>query len=967
MKIKLFLTGLFLPLAALSQVDYTKYVNPFIGTGGHGHTWPGATLPFGMVQLSPDTRTDQSWDGCGGYHFNDTLIYGFSHTHLSGTGVSDFGDILLMPVSGKVDPPELMGRNFRSAYSHDREEASPGFYAVHLEEGDVDVQLTSTLRSGFHRYQFNRKEKDASLVLDLVHRDKLLNGLVYKISNTRVAGYRQSEGWAKNQVVYFVMDFSQPFGEALTFGGPAFQTAEPVSGSLTRISFRFRNNGPIYVKVALSPVSTDGAIRNLETENPGWDFEQVRKRAREAWQEELGRIQVSGGSEEQKRIFYTALYHCLVVPNIAMDTDSLYRGRDDQWHQATGYAYYSVFSLWDTFRAWHPLMTILKRKETNDFIRTFLAQYEQGGLLPVWELASNETECMIGYHAVSVMADAAVKGIGDFDREEALQAMMKSARSAKRFGLGSYINQGFIAVEDEAESVSRTLEYAYDDWCIAQMAKITGHAAEEREFRLRSGNWQNLLDPETQFMRPRRNGNWYAPFEPREVNNHFTEANAWQYTFFVPHDIPGFIRRMGGPEAFEKKLDELFTASSLTTGREQADITGLVGQYAHGNEPSHHIAYLYNETGLPWKAQRRLYQIMQDMYKDAPDGLIGNEDCGQMSAWYVLSAMGFYQVTPGSPYFQTGIPLFSSVKVHLENGKVFTILRDSLVIPNHYPAAFMDGKTVTKFRYGDILAGKTLEFKNTLIPQKRLETEPADTIENFMIVPVIEAEEVFKEYTTVTLRAFNQGAGLFYTTGDWSVTPFKAYEGPFKVDSTVTIQAFARDAMGRKSLMAHATLHKMPHPGWKIELKSAYKSEYHGGGPEGLMDGIHGDESWRKGYWQGYWGKDFEAVIDLGSEQNVDTVAAGFLQDTRAWILMPKQMSVSCSVDGKTFGDETTVVNTIPDTDVNVQVKKFKVGFSKIVNARYVRIRAANYGKLPSWHPGAGGDAYIFTDEIEIY
>ena len=628
------------------------YVNPFVGTGGHGHTFPGATLPFGMVQLSPDTRIDGSWDGCSGYHYSDSVVYGFSHTHLSGTGVSDYGDILLMPQTGK---PSFNNKEYSSKFSHQNETASAGFYSVKMDNG-ISVELTATKRVGFHKYTFPKGK--ASVVLDLTHRDELTEGKIDIINDSTVAVKRISKAWATNQHAYAYIVFSKSFQHEFNIDS-------------TKILFHFDElNESLLTKVGLSFVSEKGAKNNLETELPHWDFERTKQDATAAWNKELSKIEVKDKDEEKLHTFYTALYHVMIHPNIATDVDGNYRGMDHQIHQAKDFDYYTVFSLWDTFRATHPLFTIIDKERTRDFIQSFLAMYQQGGRLPVWELCSNETDCMIGYHSVSVMADALAKGIDAFDIELAFEAMKKSA-TWNHLGLPEYEKHGFLSIDDEHESVSKTLEYAYDDWCIAQVAQYLGKESDYQTYMYRSNAWRNLLDPETNLMRPRKNGGWLSPFKPSEVNNHFTEANAWQYSFFVPQNINGMIAAMGGTEEFEKKLDELFSTSNQTTGRTQVDITGLIGQYAHGNEPSHHMAYLYNYVGKPEKTKQRVHQILSEFYTTQPDGLIGNEDCGQMSAWYVMSAMGLYSVTPGSAEYTLTEPFLDDFTVHLESDNTF--------------------------------------------------------------------------------------------------------------------------------------------------------------------------------------------------------------------------------------------------------------------------------------------------------
>ncbi|MCA9684716.1 MAG: GH92 family glycosyl hydrolase, partial [Myxococcales bacterium] len=618
-------------------VDILSEVDPLIGTGGHGHTFPGPTMPFGMVQLGPDTRLE-GWDGCSGYHYSDDLIHGFSHTHLSGTGVSDYGDILLMPgtlahegAAGIADYPAA------AHFEHALEQARPGYYAVQLREPGIAVELTVTDRVGIHRWIFpDGADASGNFVdLDLRHRDEPTSMELTQTGPRELAGHRHSRGWARDQQLYFVARFDRDI-----------TALEPLAEGRTRI--RFQPTGPdceidgaLQAKVALSAVDIDGARANLEAEAPHWDFDAYREAAEDRWRAALGKIEVEGGTPTQRRVFYTALYHTMIAPNLYQDVDGRFRGLDRQVHQnRDGAVNYTVFSLWDTFRAAHPLYAIIERERSVDFVTTMLDHYSLGGRLPVWELAGNETDCMIGYHAVPVIADAWAKGIRDFDGELALQAMVHSA-SLDRGGLEAYRRHGYIPVEAEHESVSKALEYAYDDWCIAEFAAATGHDDLAREYGERAQFWQNHFDPQTGLMRPRENGGWLEPFDPREVNLHYTEANAWQYGFFVPQDPAGLVAAHGGPEALAAHLDALFEAPSETTGRDQADITGLIGQYAHGNEPSHHIAYLYAYAGRADRTQARVRQIVDTLYSDSPDGLAGNEDCGQMSAWLVFSALGF--------------------------------------------------------------------------------------------------------------------------------------------------------------------------------------------------------------------------------------------------------------------------------------------------------------------------------------
>ena len=958
---KLVLLLLLLPAQVYAQRDLTRYVNPFVGTGGHGHTFPGAIVPFGMVQLSPDTRLT-GWDGCSGYHYSDSVVYGFSHTHLSGTGISDYGDILLMPAVGPK-------KTYTSRFSHQNEKASPGFYSVRLDDDNILVELTATARAGMHRYTFPATS-EADVILDLAHRDKLLDSNL-KLEGrppTTVVGWRRSQAWARDQIVYFAIEFSHPIiGMVHVY---------PESKTLFR--FDASNGKPILVRVGISAVSTDGALRNLRSEIDHWDFDKVRSDAAAAWNRELSKITASGGTDAQLTNFYTGLYHAMTAPNIFMDVDGQYRGRDFKIHKATDFTNYTVFSLWDTFRAAHPLYTIIDTKRTRDFIKTFLVQYEQGGRLPVWELAANETDTMIGYHAVSVIADAAAKGIDGFDVEKAFAAMKHSAE-LRHHGLGPYIDHGFIGTEDERESVSKALEYAYDDWCIAEVARMLGETADQYRYLARAQSYKNVFDPETGFMRPRTNGGWTEPFDPREVTFHFTEANAWQYTFFVPQDVNGLIDLMGGREKFAAKLDQMFEAESRTTGREQADITGLIGQYAHGNEPSHHMAYLYNYAGQPWKTQFRVRQIMDQFYKPEPDGLIGNEDCGQMSAWYVLSAAGFYPVTPGSTIYAIGTPLFPEVQFNLENGKSFTIRARDVSDRNIY----IQFATLNNWPYrksyidhADLMAGGQLVLQMGARPNPHWGTgpgqEPVSRISGAAIVPVPlikGAGQTFKRDLTIDMQSIGAATAIHYTTdGSQPTARSPRFTKPFAIDKSMTVKAIAVDT-GRQSRVATAKFQQIPHD-WKLTLLSKYSSQYTGGGDFALIDGIRGTTNWTSGAWQGYWGKDFVAVVDLGKPQTITKLGAGFLQEAGSWIWMPRTVSFELSPDGQNFMPVLTIPNDVPDgSNPEFNVGTLAKDFVKNITsreARYVRIKAVNFGKIPSWHPGSGGDAWIFVDEIII-
>jgi predicted alpha-1,2-mannosidase len=958
----------------LAQKDYAQYVNPFIGTGGHGHTYPGATVPHGMVQLSPDTRLD-GWDGCGGYHYTDNYIYGFTHTHLSGTGVSDYGDILLMPTINIGTPNNKL---YGSTFSHANEKASAGYYSVLLNNGNIKTEFTATERVGFHHYTFSSNEN--SVLLDLQHRDIVLESSLKFEDDHTISGLRRSKAWAQNQYVYFVITFSKPIKKYGLFSNDTSISTitQSLSSKNIKAFFQFDLTGDknVYAKVAISPVSVEGAKKNLEAEIPHWGFEKTKQQAQQKWNTELSKIEVESSDINKLTIFYTALYHTQIVPNINMDVDGQYRGMDNKIHKAEGFTYYSVFSLWDTYRATHPLYNIIDRKRSLDYVKTFLVQYQQGGRLPVWELASNETDCMIGYHSVSVIADAYAKGIRGFDEKLALEAMKKSA-TWNHLGLDALIKKGVLETDDENESVSKTLEYAYDDWCIATFAKAIGATADYETYIKRSQYWKNIFDNGTGFMRPRKNGDWVSPFEPREVNNNFTEANSWQYSFYMPHDVGSYINMIGGKQNFEKKLDSLFTAPQQTTGREQSDITGLIGQYAHGNEPSHHIAYLYSFAGAAYKTQHYVNKIKNEFYKNDPDGLIGNEDCGQMSAWYVMSALGFYPVLPGSTNLVFGMPSFRKATINLEIGKKYVVEGNGLSNANFYVQGtrFFDANgnevnsllPVTSLDNGEILNGGKIIFEMGNKPSVDVfkNISPYQVVDNQLVLnPTINGGGItFDNSKKISISSPQKNTIIFYTLDgtEPSVKSIK-YKLPFTIKQSTTVKAIAVDENGKQSFITTANYKKRQN-NWSIKLLTPFEPQYDGGGSNALLDGLNGSTNWRKGNWQGYQNTNMDLVIDLKKPTVINEVSSSFLQDVGAWIIYPKQIIVSTSTNGQLFTQVGKIENNLLETDKEVTTKNFIFKF--IALARFVKVQAIQYGTLPAWHLGAGGQSHIFADEIE--
>lgn len=757
-KIYLAVVLFFLTLTGISQSKkYVDKVDPFIGTDYHGHTFPGAALPGGMVQLSPDTGIF-GWDWCSGYHYSDNSIMGFSHLHRSGMGAADWGDIMVMPTTGnlKVTPgtKENPDEGYRSRFSHLEEQASPGYYSVYLKDYNVKAQLTVTERAGFHRYTFPQSN-ESHILIDMAHGigDVCTDASIRIVSDSEIEGYRSSRGFVKEQTVYFYAKFEKPFQSYGTWNGDEIKMGSTGDSGLqigAFINYTTSENETIHMKVGISYTSVEQAKLNLNKEIPNWNFEQVKSNASSRWEKNLRKIEVESvnHTDNKETIFYTALYHSLLFPGTFSDVDGTYKGIDNLIHKATGFTYRSDFSLWDTFRAQMPLLAMIEPKRSNDIINTMIAQYEQGGWLPTPQQFGNTyTNDMIGDHPVSAILDAYRKGIRGFDAEKAYEAVKKNALkvpprthpSKGRDGLEDYIEYGYLPYDKNRESVSKTLEYAYDDWCIAQMAEELGKSSDYSLFMKRALNYKNLLDPSTGFARPKdSNGEWLKPFDPGLLigefkKRHYTEGNAWQYTWFVPHDIQGLIDLEGGNTQFIQKLDSLFIVNPDTSEKKVLDVTGHIGQYAHGNEPSHHTTYLYNYAGKPWKTQKMVRKVMDELYTATPAGLSGNEDMGQMSAWYVLSAMGFYPVAPGQNAWVIGSPIFDKVVIHLNNlsgsnGEFLIEARNNSIENKYIQSVTLNGKHLDKTWFDNEMienAGKLI-FEMGPKPNKNWGTHKSD-------------------------------------------------------------------------------------------------------------------------------------------------------------------------------------------------------------------------------------------------
>ena len=726
--------------------DYTQYVNVFIGTGGHGHTYPGAVVPHGAIQPSPDTRI-YGWDACSGYYYNDSTINGFSHTHLSGTGCCDLGDVLIMPTVGEQDITQEEERGqtkaYASAFSHEREKAEPGYYSVMLDRYGIQAEITSTTRGAIHRWTFPKSE-DAGVIVDLDYSldDQTNIGMQLEvISDTEVVGHKMTKYWAFDQYINFYAKFSKPFtytivDDTVTVG----DKQKPRRKAL--LKFAGTEEGEvIYAKVGISAVDIDGAKNNVLSEIPEWDFDGVKAAAHQRWNEYLAKIDIETGDADHRTIFYSALYHAGLQPYTFTDADGRYYGMDMKVHQGDAEKpVYTIFSTWDTFRAWHPLQTIIAPEFNGELVKSLLLKAREGGILPMWELCSNYTGCMIGYHSVPIIADAYIKGYRDIDINEAYKAMRRTAEYdttgiiAPKAVAAILMNQakywknkvGYVPCDKDNEAVAKALEFAYNDWCIAQIAKEVGDTAGVALYENFAKAYKIYYDPEVGYMRGKDSeGKWRTPFDPARSTHRsddYCEGNAWQWSWFVPHDPEGLMELVGGKDVFLSKLDALFAASSEITGESvSADISGLIGQYAHGNEPSHHIIHFYNYAGQPWKTQELIDQVLYTLYFNNDNGLSGNEDCGQMSAWYILNAMGFYQVCPGKPVYSIGRPLYDKVTINLTNGKKFVIEAINNSRENKYIRSMeLNGTALTEpfFTHDDIMQGGKLVFTMGNTPKK---------------------------------------------------------------------------------------------------------------------------------------------------------------------------------------------------------------------------------------------------------
>ncbi len=854
--------------------DLTRYVDPMIGTGWNGHTFPGATLPNAMVQLSPDTKT-RTWANCSGYHYDDKSILGFSHTHYSGTGEGGGADILFMPTTGEIKL--VSGENFderdddytvtagsvnkqknggddtsngyRSAFSHKNEHAEPGYYSVLLDDYGVKAELTATPRTGLHRYTFPATE-EANVILDLVSGNSdEVDSLYMKVEGDEVCGYRAATGALDgSKKMYFAARFSRPFESyGIAVDEKIKKGESSAKGKNVKAYFRFNTekDRTVMLKVGISSVSIEGARKNLNAEQSGWDFDKVRRDAKAAWNKELQKIDIEGGTAKDRKIFYTALYHALIHPNIDMDVDRKFLSTNRKVYTATDFDDYTTYSLWDTFRGLHPLQTIINPEKTNNYVRTFIERFEDAGDMPKMEFSGNEAATMIGYHSLPVVADAYAKGLRDYDVEKAFEGM-KHLADAYRAGKDLYLKYGYIPYDLVGQSVSRTLEYSYDDWCVTRLAKDFNEQ-DYQNYAQRGQFYVNLFDAGTDFMRPKDSEyRWLKDFDPMAISNMYTEANAYQYTPSVFQDIDGLIELMGGDENFEKWLDNLFSTEMDTAKLHIPDVTGLIGQYAHGNEPSHHIAYLYNYVGKPWKTQKMVRRILTTMYGDDERGISGNEDAGQMSAWYVLSAMGFYSVTPGMDYYVIGSPLFNKVTINLADGKKFVIEAKNNSPENIYiQSVTRNGKPYNKtyIKHSDIVSGAKFVFVMGSKPNKKWGVKPEDFphTEKYKTAPMVRLKtegNIFLKSTKLWLSCKKENSVIRYTLdGSEPDKSSKVYDGPISVSKSCILKAKCFIDGMNPGYTLTVNLKKAPlDPPVRVSVKPGLKYEY----KEGFAKNIAG-------------------------------------------------------------------------------------------------------------------------------
>ncbi|SMO64261.1 alpha-1,2-mannosidase, putative [Saccharicrinis carchari] len=1000
--------ALFLILASLLSACYSgskspyDYADPMIGTDGLGHTFPGATVPFGMVQLSP-SNDFKAWNWCSGYHYSDSILKGFAHTHLSGAGLAGLGDILFMPTTGEVkleagteENPEM---GYRSRFSHNQEEASPGYYSVVLKDYDVNVELTATERVGFHKYT-PAQAGTLNVIIDPTHHimERVLDTGIEYISDTEMRGYKKSDGEGGERTVFFYARFSKPI---IKFGLAKDNTvspgAETLKGKNTKafVQVQLKSNEALQVQVALSFVSHRGAKSNFDAEGAGLSFTEVHTMARSKWSEKLNKIKVDGKSTSDKRIFYTAMYHSFISPNLISDVNGKYVVEGKVL--TSEIPQYSNFSTWDTFRALNPLFTMIDQEKTAEFVNSLASRHSDAKVgLPVWECLGHDNVCMIGYNAVSPLVDAALKDIKGIDANQVYEAVRAAAMSTEKHspnydknGMEEYIQLGFVPAELNC-AVSKTTEQNYYDWCIAMLAKKLGRTADAQLFIERSLGYRNLFNPQTQFLHSK-----YTTGEWREMDltvwsdliGNYVSGNIWAYSAFVPHDVEGLMSLIGGREELATWLDGIFTDTSHIAGDTHVDISGFIGKYGHGDEPGHHMPYLYNYAGQPWKTQSYVRKVMDDFYQDTPDGLVNNDDLGQMSAWYIFGALGFYPVCPGDMQYIITAPLFSSAAIQLENGKQFTIRAKNNPKENIYiQSVTLNGEPYTKsfIAHQQIMQGGEMVFEMGGEPNKKWASEPEDMPVSSVSVPKGSSalpqitlkpfdkdnSEMFEGSRKVRLHSNTPDADIYYTLdGSTPDKKSKKYKGGITMHKTSNLKAIAYADGMKPSFVYDRTYYAGRRfeelaQGYPILTLENKAGQHIPTKDSPLMNQKIGSEKFNDGRWVGFNGRDMVAVIDFGQEIRLKNLSLGFLSNTGVWIFPPSAISVSASNDNKNFKEIAHKSFSYSQAELEETFLERPIFNLNHIKTRYLKVTASEFGPIPSWHAATGHKGLMYLDEI---
>lgn len=940
--------------------DLAKYINPKIGTDGAGHTFPGACTPFGMVQLSPDTRIDNSWEACSGYHFSDKKIYGFSHTHLSGTGVPDLCDIAFLPLfSDHQVLPEHFNDTVSVAFQHKNEIASAGFYSVKLENGIV-VNLTATPRCGFQQYEFMHSGF-AYVILNLKHRDFLIQGNIEQIDKQNFCGYRNSKSWALNQWIYF-------YSHCNTKPNQTFFIKDKNASYKLIMEFVVKKGQKIEIKTAISGTGIQGAKKNYNSEIKNENFTSCKKSAILRWNQELKQIQIKSKNKTFNTIFYSAFYHCLIHPSVYSDVDSQYRAPNGTIHKANWGHYYTIFSLWDTYRALHPLLNLTHPKTSRDFIKTFQEYFSHTGRLPMWELWGNETNCMIGMHSIPVILDAFNKNVISLEELKEIFPAVSSELNSTRNAISTFRQKGYLEIKDEPESVSKTVEYSYDFYCAAHIAQILNEKDSFQNWMNLASGFYQLFNPLSGFVQPLSNAQWLPNFDPYQVNNHFTEGNSWHYSF-PQYNFKQTISNIN--------LHSLFYTHSNTTGRKQPDISGLIGQYAHGNEPSHHIPYLYMLSDSA-RAAEIIQKICSEFYKNSPNGLIGNDDCGQLSAWYVFSALGFYPADIASNMAIWGKPQveFAEIKNKMKIYDSRYILRNSPVsLSNKNPNSPKILAEVYTFNENNnnklntanaIFSRKSFVFnlnEHSVFSHYAVSKTNLDSLLFTTYVPVNSIPKVIEKQGVLYLDSSSKiSKSVFFATTLAALKNYNLF--PEKIEPNNFTKYYLQfENEPFYSVYYHK---KTSEKKFKITLITPPLNSYSEKGELSLRDNDTGTVDWRTGNWLGFQQSDPDLVVDLGAIKPIKTIGIGALQDVNSWIFFPREFQIFTSENGFEFKLAASVSHQFSDTSYRKIRNNFIHQFNSELKAKYVRITAVQYGKLPQWHAGKGEDSIIFLDEISI-